>query len=337
MNRQIKLVAVFIGASLGLVFPQSFPLFGSSEENTSKLNNQVAITTNDQSVFSLQNNPKQHLALDLSENNERIALIDVASQSLPTIDAVGYSKTTNGGQVVLASTQSKRASIAEVLNQDFLPSASLNNASSIDVQNSTQKETELGTSTVGTTADVTGSQGKKGQQEEASSPETTSTSKEILPEGSGEVVNEKKQASDDSKPPAPKKPAEKKPVPKKPVEKKPPAPPKQKPVETKPAKKLPNNLCRLAYKYNNWPTDIAYAVCMAESNARPKAVNDSDKHNGCRGSYGLFQIACIHDDTTKLLDPEYNVDVANRIWRGRKNFKPWGAYKNGSYKKFLPK
>ena len=100
-------------------------------------------------------------------------------------------------------------------------------------------------------------------------------------------------------------------------------PPVQSPVAKAPSQTpapvaVKGNHCYLAYKYSDWPANIAYAICMGESNGRPQAINWADKHKGrnynCVGSFGLFQIACFHYDPDKLLDPEYNVAKANEIY-----------------------
>ena len=96
------------------------------------------------------------------------------------------------------------------------------------------------------------------------------------------------------------------------------------------------NGCDLVYNYDNWSPEIAYAVCQAESGGFSKAINNQDKHQKCRGSYGLFQIACFWDDRQKLLKADHNVKKANQIYKAY-GWQPWSAYKNQSYKKFLPK
>ena len=108
-------------------------------------------------------------------------------------------------------------------------------------------------------------------------------------------------------------------------------------TETKKTNQDPNNLCRLAYNYNNWSADIAYAVCMAESQGKATATNNRDRHRGCVGSHGLFQIACIHAPKADMYDPVKNVAMANKIYSRKNSFKPWGAYTNGSYRQYLPR
>lgn len=67
------------------------------------------------------------------------------------------------------------------------------------------------------------------------------------------------------------------------------------------------NYCYLVYGYEDWPTDVAFAVCMGESSGKPRAINRADKHKTCRGSYGLFQIACFWADPQAMLDPHKNI------------------------------
>jgi hypothetical protein len=78
----------------------------------------------------------------------------------------------------------------------------------------------------------------------------------------------------------------------------------------------------------------ARAICYAESGGNANASNYNDKHNGCIGSFGLMQIACIHTGKIAEYDPVKNMDKAFEIY-SRQGWKPWGAYTNGSYLKFL--
>lgn len=91
--------------------------------------------------------------------------------------------------------------------------------------------------------------------------------------------------------------------------------------------------CEIVSKYN-WDYQTAYAVCMAESGSNPNAANIYDKHNGCTGSYGLMQIACIHTDYRAEYDPEKNISKAYEIY-SRSGWKPWGAYTSGAYLKYM--
>lgn len=79
----------------------------------------------------------------------------------------------------------------------------------------------------------------------------------------------------------------------------------------------------------------AVAVAMAESRLKPYALNAQDSHRGCNGSYGIFQIGCLHEtDPSTLYDVEYNIKRAKEIYDKNK-WAPWGAYTNGSYKQYL--
>jgi len=71
---------------------------------------------------------------------------------------------------------------------------------------------------------------------------------------------------------------------------------------------------------------------MAESGGNPNSANLNDRHNGCVGSYGLMQIACVHGGI--FTDPKQNMDKAFEIYK-RSGWTPWGAYTNGSYLKHL--
>lgn len=56
----------------------------------------------------------------------------------------------------------------------------------------------------------------------------------------------------------------------------------------------------------------------------------------CQGSFGLMQIACVHyqEDPKKLFDVEFNLAMAKKIYQ-TSGWKPWGAYTDGGYKKYL--
>ena len=89
--------------------------------------------------------------------------------------------------------------------------------------------------------------------------------------------------------------------------------------------------CGLVYNYSNWNADVAWAVCMAESGNNAGAYNP-EAHNGCGGSLGLMQVACLHPCST--FDPVGNIACANQIY-STSGWQPWGAYTNGSYYAYL--
>ena len=79
-----------------------------------------------------------------------------------------------------------------------------------------------------------------------------------------------------------------------------------------------------------WDTQVAYAVMKAESGGNPSAVNWNDVHKGCIGSFGLFQLGCMHGAREDLLNAEKNVEIAYKLWR-RDGWSPWtvcGKYVN---------
>lgn len=91
--------------------------------------------------------------------------------------------------------------------------------------------------------------------------------------------------------------------------------------------------------------ELAYAVMKAESGGRPEAFNGN--HQTGDQSYGIFQINMLgrlgaarrkqfhlasNDD---LYDPLTNARVAYAISGGGTNWRPWGAFSNGSYKRHL--
>lgn len=74
----------------------------------------------------------------------------------------------------------------------------------------------------------------------------------------------------------------------------------------------------------NINTDIAVEVAKAESGLNPTKYNPEWHYNLkgekiCQGSYGLFQIACIHysGDKKDLFDPKLNLQLALKIYKDR--------------------
>jgi hypothetical protein len=74
-----------------------------------------------------------------------------------------------------------------------------------------------------------------------------------------------------------------------------------------------------------WNVEVALAVMKAESGCNPNAANWNDSHAGCRGSFGLFQIACFDG---QVYDPAKNVAIAFRKYQARK-WQPWGVCTRG--------
>jgi len=73
---------------------------------------------------------------------------------------------------------------------------------------------------------------------------------------------------------------------------------------------------------------VMLAIAQAESGLNPSALNP-ESHNGCDGSFGVFQIACLHvDDPEMLYDVDYNIKVAKGIYENS-GYRPWGVCTSG--------
>lgn len=81
--------------------------------------------------------------------------------------------------------------------------------------------------------------------------------------------------------------------------------------------------------------NTAVAIAKAESELNPNALNP-EAHKGCNGSYGIFQIACVHKktNTSELKDIKTNLKKAREIYL-KEGWKPWGAYTDKRYKQYL--
>jgi murein DD-endopeptidase MepM/ murein hydrolase activator NlpD len=89
----------------------------------------------------------------------------------------------------------------------------------------------------------------------------------------------------------------------------------------------------------------AFAVALAESGGRSGAIGDESLADNIWGpSYGVFQIRSLKNwrayndpyrDATRLRDPRYNIQAALVKSKQGTNWKPWSAYKNGAFTKFL--
>ena len=89
--------------------------------------------------------------------------------------------------------------------------------------------------------------------------------------------------------------------------------------------------------------NTAVAVAKAESGVELKADAynpewhyDSNGNKICQGSYGIFQIACVHEleNPKKLFDTQYNIKRAKEI-KDSKGWMQWGGYSSGGWKKYL--
>lgn len=64
----------------------------------------------------------------------------------------------------------------------------------------------------------------------------------------------------------------------------------------------------------DWKIETAFDVLMAESGGNPQAINWQDSHKNCVGSFGYFQLGCIHGTADELLDPIKNIEVAYKVY-----------------------
>lgn len=80
---------------------------------------------------------------------------------------------------------------------------------------------------------------------------------------------------------------------------------------------------------NNINENVWLAIAQAESNTKETAYNP-EWHRGCQGSYGVFQIACLHypEDPNKLFDPYFNIDMAVEVYH-KQGLRAWGVCTNG--------
>lgn len=90
---------------------------------------------------------------------------------------------------------------------------------------------------------------------------------------------------------------------------------------------------------------VAYAVARAESSGRPRAHNNNRVSGDL--SYGIFQINMIDklgparrkryslSSNDDLYQPELNARIAYEMSDGGRDWTPWGAFTNLSYRKHL--
>lgn len=71
--------------------------------------------------------------------------------------------------------------------------------------------------------------------------------------------------------------------------------------------------------------DLMKKIAQAESNLNSNAYNP-EYHNGCQGSFGLFQIACVNykGDPKDLYDPDINIKIAKQVLDSQGK-KAWGV------------
>jgi len=78
-------------------------------------------------------------------------------------------------------------------------------------------------------------------------------------------------------------------------------------------------------KYD-WDSEIALQIMKLESSCNTEAVNKTDNHKVCVGSYGLMQIGCIHTDNVELLkEGNYNIKIAYEVYK-KQGWEAWSVY-----------
>lgn len=108
---------------------------------------------------------------------------------------------------------------------------------------------------------------------------------------------------------------------------------KESKLEEVPVKNLPREERKAHYKklveQYDWHHGVALAIIREESQYGHKDwLYNPEGHNGCRGSYGPGQMACLHIGSYGLTwdnvyDPEANVHAMYLLWK-EQGFHPWG-------------
>ena len=78
-----------------------------------------------------------------------------------------------------------------------------------------------------------------------------------------------------------------------------------------------------------WNTDVAMAICSAESRGNPNAVSPTD-------DYGLMQINHgLEIYGSAIYDPAFNIKIAYTIKYLGNGWLPWTTYTSGLYEQYL--
>lgn len=77
-----------------------------------------------------------------------------------------------------------------------------------------------------------------------------------------------------------------------------------------------------------WDYETVVDVMWNESHCNPVAHNPRDSHNGCMGSTGLIQAACIHAPRSEMEIPEKNIAMGYKLY-SESGWKPWGVCLDG--------
>ena len=91
--------------------------------------------------------------------------------------------------------------------------------------------------------------------------------------------------------------------------------------------KSPRMAIRGYLRTKSWDSELMYEIIGCESGFNERAYNP-ERHNGCGGSFGLAQIACVHlgkygaNSYEELYDWKTNIDVAYEVWKAQ-GYKAW--------------
>lgn len=76
------------------------------------------------------------------------------------------------------------------------------------------------------------------------------------------------------------------------------------------------------------------AICNLESDGIATASNWHDSHDGCNGSFGILQVACVHGVAREdLYDPATNIKIGYSLFTtvdkggNMLKYSPWSTYK----------
>lgn len=76
----------------------------------------------------------------------------------------------------------------------------------------------------------------------------------------------------------------------------------------------------------DWDVSTMMRIMTAESGCNPTNHNHADNHRSCLGSYGLFQIGCVHGYSVAYLsEPANNIASAYKIYKSQ-GYTAWTTY-----------
>lgn len=91
-------------------------------------------------------------------------------------------------------------------------------------------------------------------------------------------------------------------------------------------------------KHDGWDHRTMLAIAKAENRTCDPTrhnLTNSERHNGCTGSYGALQVGCVHYKPEQDRDSlATNVAIAHRVWQSQ-GYSAWTQYSNNKYREFL--